>query len=266
MEVNNIFQLSTFSFSSKDSSLGQWNTFPGFLSSVFFSRRGRRGLSTPTHCCRGFSPHPGGMNSCETQVRVKVTGQRKITRHCSQFAFIPAILYQLGRSVQAWRTAQWNSRRMSFFPKASLSLVSTGSLNEATTNHCPFAEGLLWCRHCARCLPHFIYNLVTVMSALRVEILTLREATSSSKTAVMALHTDLGLTPFQKGGKRDTSWILKQVYRLRTINIPILQMKEQRFRELSEVPKVIEGLTQRCKNLTLKPLTIIVIICGNVEK
>lgn len=46
----------------------------------------------------------------------------------------------------------------------------------------------------------------------------------------------------------------------------ILRLKKQRLRELSDVPKVIECVTERCENLTPKPLTFMARISGNVEE
>lgn len=58
----------------------------------------------------------------------------------------------------------------------------------------------------------------------------------------MTLYTDFGPTPFQKCGKHGISRVLKQVCKLKTIHIPTFQMKKRRLRELSDVPKVIEGI------------------------
>lgn len=51
----------------------------------------------------------------------------------------------------------------------------------------------------------YIYNLIAVTSVLQVKIPALSELTSVSKTEVTVLRTDLGLSPFQMGGKHAIS-------------------------------------------------------------
>lgn len=115
--------------------------------------------------------------------------------------------------------------------------------SQATVNHCPFTEGLLWFSHHAKCSTNFVYSLTgTIISVPQMKSLTLRGVISSSSSiAITVIYTDELF--FRNMESHVISWILKQVCKLRTVNTPISQMKKLRLRKLTDVPKAIECIT-----------------------